>query len=1024
MKYCSSKPILPPILIGGIWAIGSRWLVVYFFFHCFFFSVAATSLHGQGYSPEVAVSKMTLADGLAIQLFASEPEVRQPNFVKVDDRGRLWTIQYLQYPLPAGLKRVKMDQYWRTEYDGVPEPPPHGPRGADVITICEDTNGDGVADQFKNFVEGLNLTSGLAFGPGGVFVLQVPYLLFYPDRNRDDVPDGDPEVRLKGFGMEDAQSLANHLTWGPDGWLYGVNGSTTTCNIRGIEFQQGCWRYHPLTDEFELFCEGGGNTYGLTFDTNGNLFYTTNAGPFVHAVQGGYFYKSFGKHGPLHNRFAYGYFDHVQRDHDPGVPSGGTMVYGESFPEVFRSKFLVNSFLGHSASWWNVTSHGATVKASYGGEIFNSNDSWFGPTDLCAGPDGSIYVCDFHEQRQHHPDPDSQWDRTNGRIYKIQAQGRETSDAAPKNPSSHEFGYDNRSQQRVQGLDLHGRSSIELVKLLTHSNRWFADRARAILAARRDESLNPTFEQMALDQNNHQRALEGLWGLHLNSALTDEVASALMNHPYEYVRSWVVRLLGDKKTVSAQSQRRLVALARNDVSIVVRCQLAATARRLPGEDGLPIVYALLRRDVDADDERIPWLLWWAIEANAMKHADLLLDYFTQDNVWENDSNHMHLRHIIRRWSADGTAVGYDNCSSLLSAMPAGRQDEMVALMGQGLSERGSGSKPLTAKLRQSLHEYWKHDLDDLSRLELALLADADGAYDHLLERLASRDLDESTCLQILDLLTRFGQADCAPSVLALVGGGQSDGIQAAAMDVLNRVAAQQLGERLLAHYSQMSNDLRSSARATLFRRAESAAAFLKMVDEKKVDPGEVQIDELRDLALHKSEQIDALVQKHWGSIGRATPGEKLANVNQFANDLRLGSGDLARGKTLFTKHCGKCHKLFGEGNTIGPDLTNAARTDRHSMLIAVVDPNAVIRAQYLTSVVQTINGRIFTGLMAHQDAASVTLLDTENKRRRILRDQIEEIQESTVSLMPEKILDPLTAQQRRDLFSYLESTPE
>ncbi|MDC0935941.1 c-type cytochrome [Pirellulales bacterium] len=990
MKYRPSTPILPPIPVRGIWAIGSICLV----------NAAAVVLHGQGYSPEVAVSKMTVADGLTIQLFASEPNVRQPNFVKMDNRGRLWTIQYLQYPLPAGLKRVQMDQYWRTVYDRVPEPPPHGPRGADVITICEDTDGDGVADRFKNFVEGLNLTSGLAFGHGGVFVLQAPYLLFYPDRNRDDVPDGDPEVLLKGFGMEDAQSLANHLTWGPDGWLYGVNGSTTTCNIRGIEFQQGCWRYHPLRDQFELFCEGGGNIYGLTFDSDGNLFYTTNGGPFVHAVQGGYFYKWFGKHGPLHNPYAYGYFNHVQRDQDPGVPTGGTIYYGDSFPPEYRGKFFVNSFLGHHGSWWSVTPHGTTVKATYGGELFNSNDTWFGPTDLCLGADGSIYVCDFHEQRQHHPDPDSQWDRSNGRIYRIEAEGT----------------------QPVVGLDLHRLSSKQLVGRLTDENRWYADRARMILADRRDETLNAMFEQMALDQGDPQRALEGLWGLHLNSALTDDLARDLMDHPYEYVRSWVARLLGDKKDVSAQLQRRLVELAEDDPSVVVRCQLAATAKRLPGEDGLPIVYALLGRDLDADDERISLLLWWAIEANAMTHTDSLLDYFAKHNVWDNESNHLPLRNLLRRWSADGSAAGYDAASTLLSATPENRLDEMVSLLGQGLSERGSGSESLTAKLSPFIYAYWNDNRDDAARLELALLAEVDGAYDHLLGRMSRTDIDESTCTQILELLARFGESDCTQYVLPLVGGDQPDGIQAAAIRVLNRVAPQQLAKRLLDHYSSMSSDLRSSARAALFRRSESAAVFLKLVEEKRIDPGEVPIDELRPLALHKSAQIDALVRKHWGSIGRATPGEKLANVNQFTNDLRLGSGDPMRGKVLFNEHCGKCHKLFGEGNTIGPDLTNAARTDVHSMLMAIVDPNAVIRAQYLTFAIQTIDGRTFTGLMAQQDAASVTLLDAENKRTRILREEIERIKESTVSLMPEKILDPLTAQQRRDLFRYLGSS--
>ena len=210
----------------------------------------------QGFSPQEAEQQITAPEAFTVKLFASEPESANQSSSSATTAADCGRFSILQYPNPAGLERVKVDRWSRTVYDRVPEPPPRGPRGADKITILEDTDGDGRADEFKDFVDGLNLVTGVEFGHGGVFVLNVPYLLFYPDRNRDDVPDADPEVLLTGFGMEDAQAMSNHLTWGPDGWLYGVNGSTTTCRIRGIEFQQGCWRYHPRT-EFELFCEGG-----------------------------------------------------------------------------------------------------------------------------------------------------------------------------------------------------------------------------------------------------------------------------------------------------------------------------------------------------------------------------------------------------------------------------------------------------------------------------------------------------------------------------------------------------------------------------------------------------------------------------------------------------------------------------------------------------------------------------------------------------------------------------------------------
>src|SRR4029079_12470738 len=150
-----------------------------------------------------------------------EPAVEQPLFMTFDRRGRLWVVQYRQYPFPAGLKVVEYDQYLRARLDKVPAPPPLGDKGADKITVFEDTDGDGKYDKHKDVITGLNICSSLAVGHGGIWVLNPPYLLFYPDADGDDVPDSDPEVRLSGFGLEDTHSVANSLRFGPDGWLYG-----------------------------------------------------------------------------------------------------------------------------------------------------------------------------------------------------------------------------------------------------------------------------------------------------------------------------------------------------------------------------------------------------------------------------------------------------------------------------------------------------------------------------------------------------------------------------------------------------------------------------------------------------------------------------------------------------------------------------------------------------------------------------------------------------------------------------------
>ena len=144
--------------------------------------LAVTSpLFAEGLSPAQAVSKMKLREGFSATLVASEPLVRQPLSMEFDDRGRLWVLQYLQYPNPAGLKPLKQDQYLRTVWDRVPEPPPKGPKGIDRITILSEPDKDGKYTQSKDFLADLNLATGFCLGDGGLYVVQPPYLLFFSD---------------------------------------------------------------------------------------------------------------------------------------------------------------------------------------------------------------------------------------------------------------------------------------------------------------------------------------------------------------------------------------------------------------------------------------------------------------------------------------------------------------------------------------------------------------------------------------------------------------------------------------------------------------------------------------------------------------------------------------------------------------------------------------------------------------------------------------------------------------------------
>ena len=991
---------------------------------CSLIIVTGGRVTAQGFNPAQAEARMTAADGLAVTLFASEPEVRQPILTKVDDRGRLWTIQYLQYPNPAGLQRIAVDRWSRTVYDRVPEPPPHGPRGADRITILTDSDGDGRADRFHDFVDGLNLATGLEFGHGGVYVLQAPYLLFYPDRDRDDAPDAEPDVLLTGFGMEDAQSLANHLTWGPDGWLYGVNGSTTTCHIRGVEFQQGVWRYHPLDDRFELYCEGGGNTFGLTFDERGNLFYSTNGGPFIHALQGAYYRKSFGKHGPLHNLHAYGFFEIVERDQMPlGPPTGGTIYLGDAFPERFRGAFIAGNFLGHAASWWTVRPAGSTFTAQYGGELLEAHDTWFGATDMCTGPDGAMYISDFYDQRTAHPDPDADWDTSNGRIYRI---------APPETPTAGQ-------------IDIAAMESAQLVELLRHPNRWFADRARVELAARRDPEMVPVLRAAVLQAPDEPQALQALWALHVSGGFDEATARALLAHDSDYVRMWTVRLLGDDGEVSAPMHEELVRLAATESSPVVRCQLAATARRLESHSAIPLLDALVTAVPDDADPRTPWMIWWGMETHALSGRDDLLARFAGADAWSISSRRTQGRHLIRRWSAAGTAEGYAAALRMLQSAPADRSAETYAALALGLAERSAQlpeieqgglfeqfataaaerpgrvtpAEPVPDELQRSVEQYWRAEPDDVARLRLALLCGVEAGSAALLQSVESGCRSGDVSVDRLNLLGEFGREDSVPLLLSCLQQARDDRVANAIVRVLGRFGGDAVTEALLSAYPLLSPASRATVIDVLLARPESAALLLEQVRSGSIDPADVSLAQVRIVALHESDELNGTVQELWGNVSAGTPEEKLAVMRRFNNDLNAGSGDAAAGQQLFVKHCGTCHVLFGEGNRIGPELTTANRKDRDALLANIVDPSAVVRREYINFTLLTIDGRVLTGLLAEQDAASVTVLDAKNERTRIPREEIDELRESTISLMPDDILQKLTPQERRNLFAYL-----
>ena len=276
-------------------------------------------------------------------------------------------------------------------------------------------------------------------------------------------------------------------------------------------------------------------------------------------------------------------------------------------------------------------------------------------------------------------------------------------------------------------------------------------------------------------------------------------------------------------------------------------------------------------------------------------------------------------------------------------------------------------------------------------------------------------------IALLGILADVAEISLVEPLLKLIASDELEFVRIAALKSLGRIDDPRIAPLLIElHRTSSSAALNSQIRDMLFGRQSSAKAWLQAVDRGDIAATITPIDQVQRIALLNDPQLDVLVKKHWGQLG-TTREEKLAEVRRLSNDLRAAGGNVVAGQSVFKKQCATCHQLFGEGTKLGPDLTTANRKDRDFMLISLVDPNCVIRKEFTSFVVQTKDGRVLTGMAVARDDAGVTLINAKNEKTTIAANDIEELHESQVSLMPDDLYRQLKPQDLRDLFSYLES---
>jgi putative membrane-bound dehydrogenase-like protein len=989
----------------------------------------AEQVHGPKLPPAESAAKLRPGADFAAELLLSEPLVAQPTHFSFDERGRLWVAQYRQYPYPAGVTMLSRDKYYRAHYDKVPPPPPNHDRGADLISIHEDTDGDGTFDRHKVFLDGLNMANAVVRGRGGVWVMHTPYLLFYPDRNGDDISDGPPEVRLAGFGFEDTHSVANGLVWGPDGWLYGAQGSTTSCrvtrpgldpaNAPGVYFE-GCmvWRYHPDTRAFEIFAEGGGNTFGLELDGQGRL-HSGHNGPGTrgfHYVQGAFFpmqHVEPGKFGPPRNPYAFGELPMMRTTNNAvrfthfGAFAEGTAMPSQSAGLLFSLDPLHNVVITSERR-----TRGSTFETVDLEPALRSDDETFRPLYIANAPDGSLFIsdmCEFYIAHGQHYQ--NQIDPTSGRIYRLRG----------------------KNAPLEKDTNLERKTTDELVTLLSHPNKWHRHTAVRLLGERKDANATTRLRNV-IERNEGLGALNALWALYQITRFEGEYETIkkALKHPYAPVRMWTVRFLGDEYGLhrglgsGAYGRARdgvlwiplydpLAAQTRVERDREVLSQIASTARRLNAAQAMDLVAMVMGHDGVAQDPLIPQLCWWVFEAHippGKGENNDVMALFHRTEMWDVPLVfNFILPRLARRYGVEGTRADLLLCTELFRLAPSPRH---AAQLMKGLEEAFRG-RPMTGLPDELVAAIAKSGQAPLIfRLKQGEAAAVTAALKVVQDAKAKTD-------ERLLLVRAFGEVRepaAVPALLAIASSSGPDTLRKAALSSLSSYDDVSIGVKAVELLPKVTGDVQTAAFTLLASRVTWSVRLLDAVQSGKVKRASVPDDVANRLRASKDSQVSELAAR---LLPKPQPvaAEFQKRIDEIRATLTRAPGNPYAGEAAFMQRCAACHKLFFKGGNVGPDLTPYQRDNPGTMLLSIVNPSAEIREGFQYYTVETKDGRTLSGFFVDRDNQITVLRSLEGENITLRSSEIVELQPTGRSLMPEGLLEGMTDQELRDFFAYL-----
>jgi putative membrane-bound dehydrogenase-like protein len=991
---------------------------------------AATGVEAErALAPEAATAAWRLPPGFSATLFAGEPAIVQPMAFTFDDRGRVWVVENLSYPT------------WKA--DGI---------GQDRVTILEDVDGDGRHDKRTVFLEnGANVT-GIEVGFGGVWLTAAPHLLFVPDADGNDQPDGPPKILLEGWTLDAKHNVVGNLAWGPDGWLYGCNGITAPSKVgkAGTPLEQrqtvscGVWRYHPVRHEFEIYANGTTNPWGIDWDERGQMFITNCVIKHMfHVVPGAHFVRMFGQDSNAHvysliescadhQHWAGGHWTtarggEAHDDFGGGHAHSGCMIYlGDNWPAEYRGNAFLLNIHGQRLNRDRLERSGSGYVARHAPDFAFSKDPWFRGLHAKYGPDGGVYISDWSDTGECHDAKEEQCDKTGGRIFKIV------------------YG----SARRHEGLwkfDLTQLENDELLGLQNFSNEWTARHARRLLQERyaknqqgfvlrnahgitaTDKGLSSISQSSGnLEGDRKQTAthLRLMYTLHVTGRLSEEwLARTIREGSREEWRAQAATLAVELRKPGPAMLSAFEKAAAEDPSPFVRLHLASALQRLPLEQRWPIAEALLGHTEDASDAYLPLMSWYGVEPLVPQDLRRAIEWIPRVQI-PLVRQYLTRRVVAALEEQKGAAGTNDEILSALVEQLRGASDAVRIDMLAGLREAYRGRRGMKAPanwwdcyaaLAKSQSGAVRDQAEEVSVLfgdSLVIKELIESFQRHPKPDLASRQ-------RRLHLLAGQRVASFAQQLLTMLDDAE---LRPDAIRALGNYDLAEIPSEFISLYRELTPAERQDTIQTLTLRPSFALALLTAIEQKQIPREEVSALVIRELQALDHAEVTKRLASVWGAI-RPAAGDKKAKAEQLKSQLSAGvsnTADMVRGRAIYAKTCANCHKLFGEGGKIGPELTGSQRHNLDYVLENVLDPSAIVPREYRATVFRMADGRVVQGMVLEENPRTVSV-QTPSEVVHLAIEEIEARKESNLSMMPEGLLDRMLPAEIQDLVAYLAS---